>query len=183
MPMKKAIFWDLQGTLGGDAIASLETFEPYVFAKDALKLAKEHGYLNIVITNQSRIGKGLLSMEAYRREEKRILTYFNAEEVLLEEILCCPHQSSDGCRCKKPQPGLIRESAEKYDLDIQQCYVVGDMGKNEIVMAHNAGCGGILVLTGGGRDSLGKYRSLWDGYEADFVAENAYEAVKYIIQE
>ena len=180
--MRKAIFWDLQGTLGGDAVASLETFEPYAFAKDALKLAKAHGYRNIVITNQSRIGKGLLSMEAYRREEQRILAYFNADEVLLEEILCCPHQSSDGCYCKKPLPGLIFQSADKYDLDVRQCFVIGDMGKNEIVLAHNAGCKGILVLTGGGRDSLSKYRSLWEGYEADFIAENALEAVKYIIR-
>lgn len=53
--MNKAIFWDLQGTLGGDAVASIELFEPYPFAKDALKLAKDNGYRNIVITNQSLI--------------------------------------------------------------------------------------------------------------------------------
>ena len=180
--MKKAIFWDLQGTLGGDAVASLETFEPYPFAKDALKLAKEHGYLNIVITNQSRIGKGLLSMEAYRREEKRILAYFNGEEKLLEEILCCPHQSGDGCNCKKPLPGLIFQSADRYGLDVKQCFVVGDMGKNEIVLAHYAGCKGILVLTGGGKGSLGEFRKTWADHEADMIAENAYEAVNYIIR-
>ena len=48
--------------------------------------------------------------------------------------------------------------AEKYSIDISQSYVIGDMGKNEIIMAHNAGCKGILVLTGGGKDSLGKFR-------------------------
>ena len=180
--MRKAIFWDLQGTLGGDAVASLETFEPYPFSKDALKLAKEHGYLNVVITNQSRIGKGLLPMEVYRREEKRILAYFNAEEVLLDEILCCPHQNSDGCNCKKPLPGLIFQSAEKYGLDVKQCFVVGDMGKNEIVLAHNAGCKGILVLTGGGKGSLGEFRKTCADHEADMIADNAYEAVNYIIR-
>ena len=46
--------------------------------------------------------------------------------------------------------GLIQYSIQKYGLDINNCFVVGDMGKNEIVMAHNAGCKGILVLTGGG---------------------------------
>ena len=49
--MNKAVFWDLQGTLGGDAVAGIELFEPYPFAKDALKLAKDNGYRNIVITN------------------------------------------------------------------------------------------------------------------------------------
>ncbi len=179
--MNKAIFWDLQGTLGGDAVASIELFEPYAFAKEALKLAKENGYKNIVITNQSKISKGQLSVECYEREAKRIETYFNADEVLLEEILCCPHQKSDGCDCKKPKTGLIQKSIEKYNLEIQKCFVIGDMGKNEIVMAHNAGCKGILVLTGGGKGSLGEFRDTWAGYEADIIAENALEAVKEII--
>ena len=83
--------------------------------------------------------------------------------------------------CKKPKTGLIQYSIQKYDLDIKSCFVVGDMGKNEIVMAHNAGCKGILVLTGGGKESLGIFRDTWRGYEADIIADNAFEAVKRII--
>lgn len=179
--MNKAIFWDLQGTLGGTAVANIELFEPYSFSKQALILAKENGYLNIIITNQSKISKGLISFETYKTEEERILKYFNSDSTLINEFLCCPHQSSDNCDCKKPKPGLIHYSAKKYKLDIKQCFVVGDMGKNEIVLAHNAGCKGILVLTGGGKASLNEYRNTWAGYSADFIAENAYEAVKYII--
>ena len=181
--MNKALFWDLQGTLGGEAVASIEFFEAYPFSKEALKIAKDNGLKNIVITNQSRIGKGLLPMEVYKREERRILSIFNEEEVLIEEILCCPHQSSDNCGCKKPKTGLIEAAVEKYGLDIKACYVIGDMGKNEIVMAHNAGCKGVLVLTGGGQGSLGKFRDTWAGYEAHMIAENALEAVKAIIKE
>ena len=86
--MNKALFWDLQGTLGGEAVASIELFEAYPFSKEALKLAKDNGFKNIVITNQSRIGKGLLPMEVYKREEERILNYFNSGETLIEEIFC-----------------------------------------------------------------------------------------------
>lgn len=179
--LNQAIFWDLQGTLGGDATASIEFFQPYPFAKEALKLAKANGFKNIVITNQSRIGKGTLPIEKYEIESKRILDYFNSEELLLEEILCCPHQSKDQCSCKKPKTGLIQYSIPKYNLDLKKCFVIGDMGKNEIVMAHHAGCKGILVLTGGGRESLGIFRDTWDGYDADFIADNALEAVKKIL--
>ncbi|MCH5286091.1 MAG: HAD-IIIA family hydrolase [Christensenellaceae bacterium] len=179
--MNRAIFWDLQGTLGGDAVASIELFEPFPFAKDALKLAKDNGYRNIVITNQSRISKGSLSAEAYEKESQRIIRHFNADEVLLEEILCCPHQNKDQCNCKKPKTGLIEYSIRKYNLDIKRCFVVGDMGKNEIVMAHHAGCKGVLVLTGGGKDSLGIFRDTWRDHEADMIADNALEAVKKII--
>ncbi len=179
--MNKAIFWDLQGTLGGEAVASIEFFEPYDFSKDALSLAKEKGYYNIITTNQSRIGKGVLSMEIYEREAARIINYFNSDEILIDEILCCPHKSSDGCDCKKPRTGLVRASIEKYSLNIKECFVIGDMGKSDIVMAHNAGCKGVLVLTGGGQASLGEFRDTWVGHEADVIAENVLEAVRKIL--
>jgi len=44
-------------------------------------------------------------------------------------------------------------------------------------MAHNAGCKGILVLTGGGKDSLGRFRDTWKDHEADLITENVLEAV------
>ena len=179
--MNKALFWDLQGTLGGDAVASLETFEPYSFSKEALTLAKNHGFKNIVITNQSKIGKGILPRETYDKEAARILDNFNSDGFLLDEFLCCPHTNEDNCNCKKPKIGLMELCREKYDLDIKKCFVIGDMGKNEIVMAHNAGCKGVLVLTGGGRKSLGEFRYTWAEHEADIIAENALEAVKMIL--
>ena len=178
--MKKAIFWDLQGTLGGDPVSNIKNFEPYPFAKDALSMAKESGFLNIVVTNQSGIAMGKLSLEEYERERNRILAEFNCERVLIDDFLCCPHSRNDNCDCKKPKTGMMDEAAEKYDLDISSCFVVGDMGMNEIVMAKNAGCPGILVLTGAGRGSLGEFRDTWRDCEADYIAENALEAVRII---
>lgn len=75
---------------------------------------------------------------------------------------------------------MIDKCVEKYSVDLSKSYVIGDMGKNEIVLAHNAGCKGILVLTGGGKDSLGKFRDTWSGYEADMIADNVLEAIKSI---
>ena len=181
--MNKALFWDLQGTLGGKAVASIEMFEPYSFSKEALTLAKNNGFINIVITNQSRIGKGTLSFETYEQTLNRIRTYFNAEETLIEEFFCCPHTHDDHCDCKKPKTGFIQLCVERYNLNIKECFVIGDMGKNEIVMAYNAGCKGILVLTGGGKGSLGEFRHTWADYEADIIADNALEAVKNILEE
>ena len=180
--MSKAIFWDLQGTLGGDAAADIDTFIPYSFSKSALQLSKQNGYLNIIITNQSKIGKGLVSPESYERAKASILSCFNSEEPLIDDFLCCPHQSSDNCNCKKPRTGLIEVCIEKYGLNIADCFVIGDMGKNEIVMAHHAGCKGILVLTGGGKASLGEFRHTWANHNADFIADNAFEAVKMIAE-
>ena len=178
--MNKAIFWDLQGTLGGKATGNIEQFVPYAFTKEALHISKEKGYLNIIITNQSKIGKGLFPLSVYQREAQRILNDLNREYPLIDEFLCCPHCNEDNCDCKKPKIGLIKRCIEKYDIDISRSYVVGDMGKNEIVMAHNAGCSGILVLTGGGRESLGKFRYTWADHEADMIVNDALEAVRKI---
>ena len=178
--MSKAIFWDLQGTLGGKATADIDTFEPYTFSKAALLLSKQNGYLNIVITNQSKIGKGLVSLEAYEKTKDSILRYFNSEEQLIDDFLCCPHQNSDNCNCKKPKTGLIELCIEKYGLNIEDCFVIGDMGKNEIAMAHNAGCKGVLVLTGGGKASLGEFHHTWSSHDTDIIADNAFEAIKII---
>ena len=153
------------------------------FSKEALKLAKDKGYRNIIITNQSRIGKGTLRLETYEREALRIQTYFNSDEVLIDEIFCCPHQNSDNCECKKPKTGLMQLAIEKYKLDTKNCFVIGDMGKNEIVMAYNAGCKGVLVLTGGGKASLEEFRHTWAEYEAHIIADNALQAVKEILKE
>ncbi len=124
--------------------------------------------------------KGKLTIGAYEREISRILDYFNDDELLLSEILYCPHTGPDACECKKPKTGLINICVHKYELKIEDCYVIGDMGKNEIIMAKNAGCKGILVLTGGGIGSLGEFRHTWAAYEADLIADNAYEAVKIL---
>lgn len=175
--MNRAVFWDLQGTLGAEATGSIERFEPFPFAKEALALTRAAGYLNIVLTNQSRIGKGEMTMEQYRAQEARILRAFDG---LIDEMLCCPHTSADGCGCKKPKPGLVLRCAEKYALAPEECVVVGDMGKNEIVLAKNVGCMGILVRTGAGEGSLGAFRHTWAGYEADFIAENALAAAEMI---
>jgi len=179
--MKKAIFWDLQGTLGGEATADIDAFEPYVFSKSALLLSKENDFLNIVITNQSKISKGLVSMNSFEKMKASIIDHFNSNGQLIDDFLCCPHQNSDNCNCKKPKTGLIELCVEKYGLKIEDCYVIGDMGKNEIVMAHNAGCKGILVLTGGGKASLDEFRHTWADHDADLIADNAFEAVKMII--
>lgn len=180
--MSKAIFWDLQGTLGGEATADIDTFVPYAFSKSALHLSKQNGYLNIIVTNQSKIGKGLVSREAYEKTKASIVSHFNSEEQLIDDFLCCPHQNSDNCNCKKPKTGLIELCIEKYGLNIEDCFVIGDMGKNEIIMAHNAGCKGILVLTGGGKASLGEFRHTWSNHTADLIADNAFEAVKMITE-
>lgn len=178
--MNRTIFWDLQGTLGGTATGDITEFVFYPFAADAILCAKDKGFFNIIVTNQSKIGRGIISPADYEETVERLKADLKEKNAEVDEWLVCPHTDSDHCNCKKPKTGLIDWCVQKYHLDISRCYVIGDMGKNEIVMAHNAGCQGILVLTGGGKDSLGKFRNTWADYTADIVAENALCAIEAI---
>lgn len=178
--MNKAIFWDLQGTLGGTATGNIHEFSFYPFSFDALKLAEEKGFMNIVITNQSKIGRGIISAEEYNKITGKLKSILQENGVKMDDWLVCPHTNEDKCNCKKPKTGLIDYCIEKHNLVISECYVIGDMGKNEIIMADNAGCKGILVLTGGGQGSINEFRNTWKGYEAHIIAENALNAVKLI---
>ncbi len=72
MMKEKAIFWDLQGTLGGTATGDVMAVELYSFSAEAVKLAMQKGYRNIIITNQSKIGKGIISYEDYKNAAKKI---------------------------------------------------------------------------------------------------------------
>ena len=178
--MSKAIFWDLMGTLGGEATGDINNFTFYPFAYEALRQASKKEFINIVITNQSGIGKGLITQADFDIKINELQLLLENNSAVITEFLCCPHTHKDNCNCKKPKTGLIEACIKKHDIDIEKSYVIGDMGKSDIIMAKNAGCKSILVLTGGGKKSLNEFRSTWADYEADIIADNALVAIETI---
>ncbi len=81
--MRKAVFIDLQGTLGGNGIGDIRDFEFYNYSIKALNLFKTKGYLVFVVTNQSRIGKGLFTYDEYLYHQQRIF-----KDVSVDGIEC-----------------------------------------------------------------------------------------------
>ncbi|MBK1810006.1 HAD-IIIA family hydrolase [Clostridium sp. YIM B02505] len=178
---RKAVFLDMQGTLGGTGVDDITNFEFYPFSIEALRLLNENGILAIVITNQSNISRGIISQKDFE-DKMDVLNKELAEKgVYFDDVYCCPHTREDKCTCKKPLVGLIEAAVKKHDVDIKESFVIGDMGNSDIVLARNAGAKGILVLTGVGKASLTSFRHTWEGYDADFVADDVLEAVKWIL--
>lgn len=180
---KRAVFLDMQGTLGGNGLDDISTFAFYPFSINAIKELNENRLLAILITNQSNISRGRISQKD-----------FNDKMIILNEILaeqdaypdgtyCCPHTREDRCDCKKPLTGLIERASKEHNIDLERSFVIGDMGMNDIVLARNIGAKGILVLTGVGKGSMSEYRDTWAGYEADYIAENVLDAVNWILGE
>ncbi|MCS6814859.1 MAG: HAD family hydrolase [Cyanobacteria bacterium] len=121
-------------------------------AGQALRQWQQAGYLLIVITNQSGIGRGYFTTEDVAAVHQRMQAYYQRDNVTFHDILICPHTPSDRCSCRKPSPQLVLQAAEQYHIDLSQSFFVGD-APSDIECAQNAGCQPVLVLTGRGKDT------------------------------
>ena len=181
MNSRKAVFLDLQGTLGGEGLGDILSFSFYPFAFPAIKLLNEADLLVIVITNQSRISQGVFTYDDFERRIDTLKQELAAHGAMLDAVYCCPHTNEDNCSCRKPLPGMLLQAQKDFDLDLSECYLVGDVGAWDMVLARSAGCRAILVRTGLGEGSLGSYRDRWADIEPDFVAQDVLDAAKWIV--
>ena len=156
--MKKAIIMDRDGTLIHE-VGYLKMIEDMRFtprATDALRIFHELGYLNIVVTNQSAVARGLLSPKELSKIHKKLKELAADEGAVVDAIYYCPHYPEGRmapfnieCECRKPRPGMVLQAQEKYKLDLSQCYLAGDK-PSDLELAVNAGVRPVLVLTGYG---------------------------------
>lgn len=177
---KKAVFLDLQGTLGGDGVGDIMDFEFFPFSIEAIKLLNECGIFAIVVTNQSHIAKGILTMSDFNNRVEALKEELSKENAHIDAVYCCPHGRNDNCQCKKPLTGLLLQAQSKFNIDFKESYVVGDMGMSDMIMARAVGAKAVLVRTGVGEGSLTDFRHTWIDVEPDYVAENVLEAVRWI---
>jgi histidinol-phosphate phosphatase family protein len=139
-----AVLLDRDGTLvvdvpyNGDPAA----VEPMPGAVEALDRLRAAGVRTAVVSNQSGIGRGLLSHDRVEAVNRRV------EELLgpLGPWVLCPHAPGDGCDCRKPAPGLVLRAAELLGADPSRCAVIGDIG-SDVEAARAAGARAILVPT------------------------------------
>lgn len=181
--MKIAAFIDFQGTLGGGGLDDIRSLAFYPFSIEAIKRLNDNGVLVIGITNQSHIAKGKLTWDDYTEKLSSLEKELSRNQAHFDAVYCCPHQSSDACSCMKPLPGMVEMACKKFEIDLKNSYVIGDMGMADMVLAHNVGAKGILVLTGVGKGSLGEYRHTWEGVEPYFIADSLLGAVNKIIKD
>jgi HAD superfamily hydrolase (TIGR01662 family) len=115
---------------------------PMPGAHEVLRRLRTAGVPTAVVSNQSGIGRGLLTRAEVDAVNARI------EHLLgpLGPWIVCPHVSADDCDCRKPRPGLIREAARRLGVDPRRCVVIGDIGA-DLEAARAAGARGVLVPT------------------------------------
>jgi HAD superfamily hydrolase (TIGR01662 family) len=138
----RAVLFDQDGTLVVDVPynGDPERVRPVDDAARALTRLRAHGVQVGVVSNQRGIALGLLTESDVRAVNARV-------DALLGPFAVrryCPHDSGDGCLCRKPQPGMVTTAARALGIPVRQCVVVGDTGA-DLAAAQAAGCRGILV--------------------------------------
>lgn len=179
--LKRAVFLDMQGTLGGDGTGDIRDFDFYPFSIEAIKMLNDNGILTFITTNQSHISRGELTQSFFDERVEELKKILTANGAHIDGVYCCPHDIKDGCICKKPLRGLVDNAMKDFNIDLKNSFVVGDMASSDIIMANNIGAKGILVLTGVGQGSLNEFRHTWSEYEADYIAENILDAVEWVL--
>jgi D-glycero-D-manno-heptose 1,7-bisphosphate phosphatase len=145
--IRKAVFLDRDGTIIEDKhyLADPAGVVLLPGAVEALRLLQEAGYLLIVISNQSGVGRGYFSEEAVAAVQQRVEELLGEEGVTLDAFKYCPHGPDEGCACRKPKPGMLLEVAAKFDVTLSESASIGDRTRDaEAGLA--AGCATNIVL-------------------------------------
>lgn len=121
----------------------------------SLKRIAESGFLMIIVSNQSGIGRGYFTEVELSKVNKRLEDLLAEGGVKLDAFYCCPHIDEDSCDCRKPKSGLILKACDDFDIDLKSSYVVGDKIR-DIMTGLNVGTKAILVTTGYGANEVEK---------------------------
>jgi len=145
--MKRAIFLDRDGVINNVIIKEGKAFSPRKFEdfelvdgiKNVLERFKTEGLLNIIVTNQPDIARGLMKKEELQKMHNLI-----RENLPVNDIFVCTHDDADNCNCRKPKAGMLFEAVKKWDIDLSESFMIGDSWK-DIEAGRNAGCTTVLI--------------------------------------
>jgi histidinol-phosphate phosphatase family protein len=170
----KVVVLDRDGTIVVDRgyLADPEGLAFLPGAPEGLRWFYQHGYRLIVITNQSAVGRGMLSPAGLEEIHARFHRMMNAIGVRIEQIYWCPHLPDDQCACRKPGTGLLLKAAADGHFDPAQAIVIGDKA-SDVEMGRRVGARTVLIA--GHRDPVPQPRP-------DYVSSNLLEAAISIAQ-
>ncbi len=154
---QKAIFLDRDGTINKYVgfLRNIEQFELIEGTADAIKKINESGYLAIVVTNQPVIARGEVTENYLEEIHKKMETLLGKNGAYVDAIYYCPHHPDKGyegeitslkikCSCRKPQPGMLMQASQDYNIDLKSSWMVGD-SENDILAGISVGCKTALI--------------------------------------
>ena len=130
-----------------DHVKSPDEWEPIPNALEAVARLNHAGWHTVVATNQSGIGRGMIDMASINTVHQRMMQRLAEAGGRLDAVFFCPHTPEDDCDCRKPRPGLMKQIAQRYGIELRTVPMVADTLR-DLQAAHAAGCEPHLVRTG-----------------------------------
>ena len=147
MNKNKCVFLDRDGVLIKD-VGYLKNPEDIIImpnSVEALKILKAAGFLLIIVTNQAGIAKGFFNMDELRAVNNKLLKIYENNGIIIDDLYFCPHHENGTvepynikCSCRKPETGMVLKGAEKFNIDADKSFMVGDKD-SDILLAKNSG--------------------------------------------
>jgi heptosyltransferase-2 len=177
------VFLDRDGTLNYDPGYLKVSAELKLLAGvgPALARLKGAGAKLVVVTNQSGVGRGIITLKDLEAIHARLEGLLEQEGAALDAIYFCPHHPDDGCRCRKPNVGMVERAVSELQLDLRRSYLIGDHAR-DIQLAHRVGAKAIL-LTPALVDAQALDMLKVEQPMPDAVAKSMAEAVDWILED
>jgi D-glycero-D-manno-heptose 1,7-bisphosphate phosphatase len=180
--MRAAVFFDRDGTLIEDVPYLSDPAKVRLIdgAAEAIRNLQALDYACVVVTNQSAVGRGMLSEPRLAEIHAEMYRQFAAQGVKLDGLYYCPLAPSTPDRTtvdhpdRKPGPGMLLRAAREMLLDLSRSWVVGDM-LSDVLAGRNAGCRGTIYISSGEGGAL-----LSDHQAIDHVVKDVFEAAQVI---
>lgn len=169
-----AIFIDRDGTLIEEVnfLHRVEDLQFFSYTEEAVKLLKNKGFLVIVVTNQSGIGRRIFPESAMHEIHEAIQAHLSEK---IDAFYFCPHLPDEGCQCRKPNLGMIKNACRDFSIDMENSWMIGDKAL-DVELGQKANLPTALVLTGYGRKHIKTLEN-----SPKITAENLLEAVRTIL--
>ena len=147
---KKVFFIDRDGVINKE-IGYLHEIEKFTFIDgilDAFQFILNKNYEIIIITNQSGIGRGIYSEAKFFELNQWMLDFLSAKKIDILDVFYCPHSPEDLCYCRKPKPGMFLDAKEKFNIEMDISWAVGDK-ETDIQAANSAGISNTILVKSG----------------------------------
>ena len=146
----KTIFLDRVGVINKEVnyLYKINDFELIDGIFDACIYFNKLGYEIIIITNQSGIARGLYKESDFEKLNQWMLGMFNEHNINILDIFYCPHEPKSNCNCRKPKPGMLLKAKTKYDIDMQNSWMIGDT-ESDIKAANSCGIKKTILVRSG----------------------------------
>ncbi len=168
--MNKAVFLDRDGTIIDHVhyVTDPDKVAIVPGGIEALRRLRDDGYLLVIVSNQSLVGRGLGTVEDVEAVNARMLELLAQGGLTIDCVKYCPHRPDDGCPNRKPNPGMLLEAAKELDIDIGLSVMIGD-NITDVEAGKNAGC------------SLNVFLGKAEGTAGSAIAKDLPKAAKLVL--